>query len=368
MFIFQRHSLSLKKNKIGLWPYTESIRSSCLKKSSREWDAIVIPRTYLCNVIILPHHRCATFESLRKEEEVERARTRTGVYRVQGVFLSGAISMGIGATLCLTVSYLKYIFVDGTFIDVDADMPLSAAIDNIFPVSRREASFPVASSMKKPASQSQPTLLPFASAYSLLTACFMPLYTWLNVYRHRIPTGSALVVSLILLLFLATTSFRFLFLSPLQSLFRLSSPTSSATASSSSKSSASSYQSCDLIDRITSLPLDSFCLCSLTLSHSLSLSLSLFRFLLLSFYICPRHLSYLARSMSCNAITTVSLMYSKIWVTIQLRAKVNEKEGVRNRQISLNIQTSACQFGFYAATASEYLRNIAQVDVFSESA
>lgn len=98
--------------------------------------------------------------------------------------------MGIGATLRLTVSYLKYIFVDGTFIDVDADSPLSAAIDNIFPVSRREASFPVASPMKKPASQSQPTLLPHASAYSLLTACFMPLYTWLDVYRHRIPTGS----------------------------------------------------------------------------------------------------------------------------------------------------------------------------------
>lgn len=80
------------------------------------------------------------------------------VWRVQGVFLSGAISMGIGATLRLTVSYLKYIFVDGTFIDVDADTPLSAAIDNIFPVSGREASFPVASPMKKPASQSQPAL------------------------------------------------------------------------------------------------------------------------------------------------------------------------------------------------------------------
>jgi len=65
--------------------------------------------------------------------------------------------MGIGATLRLTVSYLKYIFVDGTFIDVDADTSLSAAIDNIFPVSAREASFPVASPMKKPASQSQPT-------------------------------------------------------------------------------------------------------------------------------------------------------------------------------------------------------------------
>lgn len=114
--------------------------------------------------------------------------------------------MGIGATLRLTVSYLKYIFVDGTFIDVDADSPLSAAIDNIFPVSGREASFPVASPMKKPASQSQPTLLPHASAYSLLTACFMPLYTWLDVYRHRIPTGNALAVSLIPLLFLCPFS------------------------------------------------------------------------------------------------------------------------------------------------------------------
>jgi len=125
------------------------------------------------------------------------------------VFLSGAISMGIGATLRLTVSYLKYIFIDGTFIDVDADTPLSAAIDNIFPVSGREASFPVASPMKKPASQNQPILLLFASAYSLLTACFMPLYTWLNVYRHRIPTGSALAVSPLPLLFLAAASLRF---------------------------------------------------------------------------------------------------------------------------------------------------------------
>lgn len=126
--------------------------------------------------------------------------------------------MGIGATLRLTVSYLKYIFVDGTFIDVDADMPLSAAIDNIFPVSRREASFPVASPMKKPASQSQPALFPFASAYSLLTACFMPLYTWMCIgieYRQAVLLPSLL---LILLLFLATASFRSLFLSPLQSL------------------------------------------------------------------------------------------------------------------------------------------------------
>lgn len=176
--------------------------------------------------------------------------------------------MGIGATLRLTVSYLKYIFVDGTFIDVDADTPLSTAIDNIFPVSGREASFPVASPMKKPASQSQPTLLPFASAYSLLTACFMPLYTWLNVYRHRIPTGSALAVSLVLLLSLATASFRSLFFS--SNLFPLSSLTSSATASSSSKSSASSYESCDLIDRFASLPL--------VLSHSLSFFLSRFLF------------------------------------------------------------------------------------------
>lgn len=73
------------------------------------------------------------------------------------MFLSGVISMGIGAALRLTVSYLKYIFVDGTFIDVDADTSLNAAIDNIFPVPRREASFPVASPMKKPASQSQPS-------------------------------------------------------------------------------------------------------------------------------------------------------------------------------------------------------------------
>lgn len=224
--------------------------------------------------------------------------------------------MGIGATLRLTVSYLKYIFVDGTFIDVDADTPLSTAIDNIFPVSGREASFPVASPMKKPASQSQPTLLPFASAYSLLTACFMPLYTWLNVYRHRIPTGSALAVSLILLLSLTAASFRSLFFS--SNLLPLSSLTSSATASSSSKSSASSYESCDLIDRFASPPL--------VLSHSLLLSLSL------SFYICPRFSPFLSRAlirpMSCDAITTVSLVYLEIWVTIQLRAEANEKDGV----------------------------------------
>lgn len=38
--------------------------------------------------------------------------------------------------------------------------------------------------------RASPPLRP-ASAYSLLTACFMPLYTWLDVYRHRIPTGRA---------------------------------------------------------------------------------------------------------------------------------------------------------------------------------
>lgn len=190
--------------------------------------------------------------------------------------------MGIGATLRLTVSYLKYIFVDGTFIDVDADTPLSAAIDNIFPVSGREASFPVASPMKKPASQSQPALLPLASAYSLLTACFMPLYTWLDVYRHRIPTGSALAVSLVLLLFLATASFRSLFLPFPFAISFLSPPsTTSATASSSSKSSASSYESCDLIDRIASLPLDLSRLCSPP-PPSLSLFYLLSRFLFTS--------------------------------------------------------------------------------------
>lgn len=154
----------------------------------------VIPRTYPCNVVALSVRNVTKVGEKRRKSNI-RAVRRTGVYivwRVQGVFLSGAISMGIGATLRLTVSYLKYIFVDGTFIDVDADAPLSAAIDNIFPVSGREASFPVASPMKKPASQSQPALsFPFASAYSLLMACFMPLYTWLNVYRHRIPTGSS---------------------------------------------------------------------------------------------------------------------------------------------------------------------------------
>jgi len=81
--------------------------------------------------------------------------------------------MGIGAMLRLTVSYLKYIFVDGTFIDVDANISFSTAIDNIFPVSRREASFPVASPMKKPASQSQPSLgLLRLTAYLRLASCF----------------------------------------------------------------------------------------------------------------------------------------------------------------------------------------------------
>lgn len=93
--------------------------------------------------------------------------------------------MGIGA-LRLTVSYLKYIFVDGTFIDVAEGAARGARRDNISPVQRKEASFPVASPMKKPASQSQPPRP--APAYGLLTACFMPLYTWLDVYGHRIPT------------------------------------------------------------------------------------------------------------------------------------------------------------------------------------
>lgn len=122
--------------------------------------------------------------------------------------------MGIGA-LRLTVSYLKYIFVDGTFIDVAEDTWRSRRRDNISPVRRKEASFPVASPMKKPASQSQPPRP--ASAYGLLTACFMPLYTWLDVYGHRIPTDR--------------------FLHPPPSFF---------------KSSGRFYESCDLIDRTVS--------------------------------------------------------------------------------------------------------------------
>lgn len=36
--------------------------------------------------------------------------------------------------------------------------------------------------------QSEPQPPRSAPAYGLLTVCFMPLYTWLDVYRHRIPT------------------------------------------------------------------------------------------------------------------------------------------------------------------------------------
>lgn len=54
-------------------------------------------------------------------------------------------------------------------------------------------------------------------AYGLLTACFMPLYTWLGVYGHRIPTDR----------FLLPFSTR-------------------------SKSSGRFYETCDLIDRATS--------------------------------------------------------------------------------------------------------------------
>lgn len=121
---------------------------------------------------------------------------------------------GSGA-LRLTVSYLKYIFVDGTFIDVAEDTSGGTRRDNIYSVTRKEASFPVTSPMKKPASQSQPPRS--APAYGLLTVCFMPLYTWLDVYRHRIPTDR--------------------FLLPFYS---------------ASKSSARFYETCDLIDRATS--------------------------------------------------------------------------------------------------------------------
>lgn len=42
---------------------------------------------------------------------------------------------------------------------------------------------------------------------------------------------------------------------------------------------------------------------------------------------------------------------------------------LRNRQASLNIRTSACQLGFYAVTASEYLWNIScAINIFGESA
>lgn len=114
---------------------------------------------------------------LAEEEEVAHIRQAVEreyvSRRVRGMFLSRVISMGIGATLRLTVSYLKYIFVDGTSIDIDADISFSTTIDNIFPVSRREASFPVASPMKKPASQSQPSLGLFRlTAYLRLASCF----------------------------------------------------------------------------------------------------------------------------------------------------------------------------------------------------
>lgn len=97
----------------------------------------------------------------------------------------------------------------------------------------------------------------------------MPLYTWLDVYRHRIPTGSARLSYNVPFPRYRLFSFS-LFLS--SSLLSPSSSTmSSATASSSSKSSASSYESCDLIDRIASLPLGISRLCSHCLPHSLFL-------------------------------------------------------------------------------------------------
>lgn len=143
------------------------------------------------------------------------------------------------------------------------------------------------------------------TAYLRLASCLStPGWMCIGIeYRQ----AAALAVSLILLLFLATASFRSLFLpAPAPKLFPFSSPTSSATAASSSKSSASSYESCDLIDRIASLPLD------LSRLHSLALSLSLFLSSLLSFYNCPRFSPFLSRafipSMSCDAITTVSLV------------------------------------------------------------
>lgn len=91
-------------------------------------------------------------------------------------------------------------------------------------------------------------------------------------YRQAAP------VSLITFLFLATASFPSLSLSLSSSLLSPSSSTmSSATASSSSKSSASSYESCDLIDRIASLPLGISRLCSHCLAHSLFLFTSLLK-------------------------------------------------------------------------------------------
>lgn len=172
------------------------------------------------------------------------------------MFLSRVISMGIGAMLRLTVSYLKYIFVDGTFIDVDADTPFSTAIDNIFPVSGREASFPVASPMKKPASQSQPSLGLFRlTAYLRLASCFStPGWMCIGIeYRQ-----AAVAVP-----FPRHISALSLFLSFPTSRFFLSFPpcpyiSATSSASPSSKSSASSYESCDLIDQIAFLLLSFF--------------------------------------------------------------------------------------------------------------
>lgn len=120
--------------------------------------------------------------------EKERLRVYRGVF--EACCCRESSRWGSGA-LRLTVSYLKYIFDDGTFIDVAEDTSGGTCRDNISPVPRKEASFPVTSPMKKPASQSQPPRS--ASAYGLLTACFMPLYTWLDVYRHRIPTDRFLL-------------------------------------------------------------------------------------------------------------------------------------------------------------------------------
>lgn len=109
---------------------------------------------------------------IRGSGEKERPRVYRGVF--EACCCRESSRWGSGA-LRLTVSYLKYIFVDGTFIDVTENTPAGTCRDNISPVPRKEASFPVTSPMKKPASQSQPEPSPHGllrlTAYLRLASC-----------------------------------------------------------------------------------------------------------------------------------------------------------------------------------------------------
>lgn len=226
--------------------------------------------------------------SLQKLEESGRfAERRKGEEgwcisrRVRGMLLSGVISMGIGgpAPDC----FIFKVYFRRWYIYWRGRGYVWRYVPRQYILCTEEGSIISGDFSDEETCQSEPTPPPprSASAYGLLTVCFMPLYTWLDVYRHRIPTDR--------------------FLLPFYP---------------ASKSSARFYETCDLIDRATSSPLP------LLLPRFLS-SLHLLPLLSISRppFFDSKSRKLLPRSFGrTRNIRDVAPARPRIWVTIQLRA------------------------------------------------